>query len=95
MYQEVWLLPSHHGQGIMSAVLNALIAEWLIPKMNVNILKSSALVGNEGSVRVHQKCGFVLEQTIEKGTKDMASYKFGGGGKRDIYVFKWVRSDRR
>ncbi|PCG88999.1 Acyl-CoA N-acyltransferase [Penicillium occitanis (nom. inval.)] len=90
-----WLLPSYHGQGIMSAVLDTLITEWLIPKMNVHILKSSALVGNEGSVRVHQKCGFVLEQTIEKGTRDMPAYKYGGGGKRDIYVLKWVRPDRR
>jgi RimJ/RimL family protein N-acetyltransferase len=95
IYLKVWLLPSQHGKGIMSAVLNTLIAEWLIPKMKVHVLKSSALVGNEGSVRVHQKCGFVLEQTIEKGTRDMPSYKFGGGGRRDLYVLKWVRPDRR
>ncbi|EEA28241.1 hypothetical protein TMatcc_003435 [Talaromyces marneffei ATCC 18224] len=88
-----WLSPSHHGKGIMSAVLNTLITEWLIPKMNVHILRSSALVGNEGSVRVHEKCGFVVEQIIEKGTRDMPSYKFGGGGKRDIYVLKWVKPE--
>lgn len=92
-YLKVWLSPSEHGKGVMSAVLNTLITEWLIPKMNVHILKSSAFVGNEASVRVHEKCGFAVEQTVEKGTVDMPVYKFGGGGRRDIYVLKWVRPE--
>ncbi|EED23330.1 GNAT family acetyltransferase, putative [Talaromyces stipitatus ATCC 10500] len=86
-----WLSPSHHRKGIMSAVLGTLITEWAIPRMNAQTIKSSAFLGNQSSVGVVQKCGFVLECTLEKASADMPEYKYGGGGRQDIVVLKWVR----
>lgn len=87
----VWLSPTHHRQGIMSAVLKALITEWCVPMMDMRTLKSSAFVGNAGSIGTVQKCGFVKEYTLEKASADMPAYKYGGGGRQDIVVLKWVR----
>jgi len=86
-----WLLPAYHRKGIMSGVLNSLIHDWAIPKMNMYVLKGSAFVGNEGSVGVFRKCGFVVEGIIEKGSAELPSTRPGGGGRRDIYVLKWER----
>ncbi|OKL56330.1 hypothetical protein UA08_08409 [Talaromyces atroroseus] len=84
-----WLLPTYHGKGIMSAVLKAVIEDWAIPKMNMRVLKSSAYVGNEASVGVFRKCGFMHEATIEKGSAVLSESR--GGGKRDIHVLRWER----
>lgn len=90
--ETVWLLPTHHKKGIMSAVLNTLIHDWAIPKMNARVIKASALAGNEASVGVFRKCGFVIESMIEKAAI-LALTKPGGGVKKDIYVLRWERTD--
>lgn len=59
------LASSHHGRGIMSAVLATLLKEWVIPRMGVRNIRVEAMVGNVGSVRVFEKNGFVLEDTVE------------------------------
>ena len=50
---------AHEGQGIMTAVIRALIEQWLIPRMNGHYIKGFAMLGNRGSVRVFEKNGFV------------------------------------
>jgi RimJ/RimL family protein N-acetyltransferase len=73
----------------VSAALQTIISDWAVPRMNVRVLKSSAFVGNHGSVGVFRKCGFELETTIEKGSVVLSEAR--GGGRRDIHVFKWER----
>lgn len=73
----------------MSGVLSAVLRDWAVPKMNARVVKASVLVGNEASVGVFRKCGFVLEQTLEKATGEFPESK--GGGKRDLYVLRWER----
>lgn len=87
----VWLLPTHHGRGIMTSALRTIITDWAIPWMNVSVLKASAFVGNDRSVAVFTKNGFVLEGTVEKGSAVLHEAK--GGGRKDIVVLRWARSE--
>jgi len=61
-----YLAPSHHGQGIMTDALDTLLSEWAIPRMGVRRIIATALEGNRGSVRVFEKCGFVLTRNLER-----------------------------
>jgi RimJ/RimL family protein N-acetyltransferase len=70
----------------MSAVVRAVMDEWVVPRMNARIIKVSAYVGNVGSVRVFQKNGFQIEHTLE----DWAIIPENrGGGRKSIYVLGW------
>ena len=55
----------------MTAAMRTLIHEWTIPRMNAHNIRVEALIGNTGSVRVFEKNGFVLEETlnVEQATK--------------------------
>jgi hypothetical protein len=55
-----YLAPSHHRQGIMSAAIAALLKDWVIPRCNVHIIRTYAMLGNEGSVGVFRKNGSAL-----------------------------------
>ncbi|KAH8704984.1 hypothetical protein BGW36DRAFT_421564 [Talaromyces proteolyticus] len=84
-----WLSSTHHKKGIMAIVVQTVLSEWAIPRMNLRVLMGSAFVGNAGSVAVMRKCGFKELQTIEKGSVLLAESR--GGGKRDIVVLRWER----
>ncbi|KAL1969994.1 hypothetical protein VTN77DRAFT_6399 [Rasamsonia byssochlamydoides] len=86
-----WLHPTHHGNGIMTSVLRTIIHDWVIPHMNVSVLKAAAFVGNERSVGVFRKNGFEVEGTVEKGSALLSEAR--GGGRKDILVLRWVRKD--
>ncbi|THH10212.1 hypothetical protein EW146_g8443 [Bondarzewia mesenterica] len=60
-----YLKPSHHGQGIMSAVIATLMREWMVPRMGVRQVRPSIHDGNRGSMRVFEKNGFVLYKTMK------------------------------
>ncbi|KZT62654.1 hypothetical protein CALCODRAFT_408409, partial [Calocera cornea HHB12733] len=53
-----YLTPTHHGRGIMTAVIGVLIHSWGVPYMRVRQLDVSVLDGNIGSRRVFEKLGF-------------------------------------
>lgn len=55
-----YLAPSHHGQGIMSAVFATLLNSWAIPRCNAHILQVYTYASNGASVRVFEKNGCVL-----------------------------------
>ncbi|TFK77495.1 acyl-CoA N-acyltransferase [Pluteus cervinus] len=77
-----YLAPSHHGKGIMSDVLATVLHDWAIPRMCVRRLLCNVFVGNEGSMGVFRKNGFVLTRTIENHVE-------ARGEKRSIHVYEW------
>ena len=48
----------------MSAAVKTMINEWMIPRMGVRQIRTEALAGNAGSVRVFEKNNFVLQDTV-------------------------------
>ena len=59
--------------------MKAILDSWVIPRMGVRQLRASALVGNIGSRKVLEKCGFVNvgETTVEV-----------QGEKRGLWIFE-------
>lgn len=85
-----FLSPSHHGQGIMTAVIHTLIHDWAIPYMNAHTIKASLYAENKGSARVFGKNGFRLEHTREDW---VIVPENRGGGRKSIRVFVWNREE--
>ncbi|KAA8642005.1 hypothetical protein EYZ11_003958 [Aspergillus tanneri] len=78
-----WLAASHHGRGIMTAVMKTVLYDWAIPRMNARHFKVTAFAGNHGSVRVFEKLGFQPYKTLV----DWISLpESRGGGVRSIEV---------
>ena len=50
----------------MTAAIGTIIKDWMIPRMGVRHIIVDPYVGNQGSVRVFEKNGFVQNGTIEK-----------------------------
>ena len=48
----------------MTVALATLIKEWMVPRMGVHLIRGETFEGNVGSVRVFEKNGFVLENTV-------------------------------
>ncbi|KAK0198761.1 hypothetical protein F5146DRAFT_105887 [Armillaria mellea] len=59
-----YLSSSHHGRGIMTDVYATLLENWVIPRMGVRRMIGTAFEGNQGSVRVFEKNGFVMRKTV-------------------------------
>lgn len=49
----------------MTAALKTLMHEWMTVRMGTRQLRVETFIGNIGSVRVFEKCGFVQEKTVE------------------------------
>ena len=47
----------------MTAAVRTIIHEWMIPRMNAHSIRVEMFKGNQGSVRVFEKNGFVLTDT--------------------------------
>ncbi|KAF7358969.1 N-acetyltransferase domain-containing protein [Mycena sanguinolenta] len=77
-----FLASSHHRRGIMTVVLGTMLKEWAIPRMRVHCLHVSVFTGNNGSVRVFEKNGFVLVGTLE----DCIEIR---GEKRSLHILDW------
>ncbi|KAJ7929034.1 hypothetical protein B0H13DRAFT_2652569 [Mycena leptocephala] len=77
-----FLASSHHCRGIMSTVLAIVLEKWAIPRMHVHRMHVSVFVGNNGSVRVFEKNGFVLVDTLENCIEIR-------GEKRSLHVLDW------
>lgn len=84
------LSPSHHGKGIMTAVIHALIHDFAVPYMNARTIKATTYVENKGSARVFEKNGFKRQCTLEDWA-DVPQNR--GGGKRSIHVYVWNRDE--
>jgi len=77
-----YLIPSHHGQGIMTDVIQTVLHNWAIPRMGVRKITAEAFVGNEGSVKVFQKNDFHLTRTLQ-------NYAEIRGRTRHLHVLEW------
>ncbi|KAF7165390.1 hypothetical protein CNMCM5623_009555 [Aspergillus felis] len=85
-WTEDYLSPTHHGKGIMTAVIKAVVEEWAVPRMNARVIKASAYAENRASMRVFEKNGFQLEFELE----DWAVVPLDrGGGVKSIVVLVW------
>lgn len=82
-----YLAPSHHGQGIMSAAVAAVLKSWAVPRCNAHFIQANAFIGNRASVRVFEKNGFTLQKTIE----DCIEVR---GERRGLYFLQWRRKDQ-
>lgn len=85
MYTD-YLAPSHHGKGIMPAALGTLIREWAIPRMHVKTIYGLAFKDNSASVRVFEKNGFKMFDTVEDCVEISPSK---GGGKVGLHFLEW------
>jgi len=74
-----YLSPTHHGQGIMSAVVKALVEQWAVPRMNARDIRPTTFVGNDASVRVFTKNGFVLTGVVRDAVTVRARGEFPAG----------------
>ncbi|WEW54852.1 hypothetical protein PRK78_000278 [Emydomyces testavorans] len=87
--EEITGSSPHHGKGIMTAALKALI-DWAVINMNVHHIRALVSSENIGSCRVFEKNGFVLLETL----KDVFVLpEIKGGGTDSIHVFGWTRAD--
>ncbi|CAE6378706.1 unnamed protein product [Rhizoctonia solani] len=60
-----YLRPTHHGRGIMTAVIKTVIDLWAVPHMNAHKFYAAAFPENVGSQKVFLKNGFeIVEQVI-------------------------------
>lgn len=66
----------------MSDALMTVMHDWAIPRMGVRRILGIALQGNQGSVRVFEKNGFVFRETLEENVK--AKGRLSG-----VHVLQW------
>ncbi|KAH7102117.1 acyl-CoA N-acyltransferase [Auriculariales sp. MPI-PUGE-AT-0066] len=85
-----WLASAYHRQGIMPAVLGALMKSWAIPRMGCTQMKVTAMLGNRASVRVFEKNGFKYVGDVPEVIPIMESK---GGGRMGVHVVEWHLED--
>lgn len=61
-----YLVASHHGRGIMSVALRTLLTSWAIPRMAAVRFRVEVDKDNGASVRVFEKFGFEVRETVDK-----------------------------
>ncbi|KAG8898084.1 hypothetical protein FRC01_011039 [Tulasnella sp. 417] len=61
----MFLSPSAHGRGIMSAAVQTLIEQWAVPLMAARQFEVAAMSHNVGSQKVFLKNGFTLIKELE------------------------------
>ncbi|KIO33795.1 hypothetical protein M407DRAFT_177909 [Tulasnella calospora MUT 4182] len=61
----MFLSPSAHGRGIMSATVQTLIEQWAVPVMAARQFEVAAMSHNVGSQKVFLKNGFALVNELE------------------------------
>lgn len=88
MFSTDYLASSHQGRGIMSAALTTIITKWAIPRMGARLIRGEAFKGNIGSVRVFEKNGFVLEDTVDFEYTTNAGMKMTG-----MHVLWWRKAE--
>jgi len=81
-----YLRSSHHGKGIMSAAVGVVINQWMIAHLNAHKIRTEAIEGNTGSVRVFEKNGFKLLGTVKTKRDNPGCSRIEG-----IDVLEWER----
>ena len=70
----------------MSAVVGAVINQWMVPHMNAHRIRTEATEGNIGSVRVFEKNGFKLLEVVK-----VDRVGPGFGRVEGVHVLEWER----
>jgi RimJ/RimL family protein N-acetyltransferase len=73
----------------MSTALKILIEEYAIPRMNCHRIFSTVHFGNEASLGVFRKNGFVQREVA---VDAFVIPEQRGGGRRDLLVLEWKRT---
>ncbi|KAG9084645.1 hypothetical protein FRC07_013582 [Ceratobasidium sp. 392] len=60
-----YLRPSHHGRGIMTAAIKAMVELWAVPHMNARKFRASTFPDNVGSQKTFLKNGFVFSGRVD------------------------------
>ncbi|KAJ7594000.1 hypothetical protein C8J56DRAFT_777684 [Mycena floridula] len=81
-----YLASSHHGLGIMPDAFDTLLRSWAITRMSVKKMVGAAFTDNPGSVRVLEKVGFKIRETIE-------NHAVVKGTMRGLIVLDWKVED--
>lgn len=81
-----YLKPSHHGQGIMSAIFKTVLERWAIPHMHVRHVRCTTRVDNPQSQRVLEKMGFVNLGDVQEVSQKPESK---GGEKVALRLWEW------
>jgi len=76
-----YLAPSHQGRGVMTSAVKTLITQWGIPWMKARRISSSTFDDNPGSLRVLQKNGFAIVNTLVEHIE-------AGGKKRTVHLLE-------
>lgn len=84
-----YLAPSHHGRGIMSASIKA-VMEWAVQMMNIRRIIVTAYAGNVASLRVFEKNGFTHLDTLVNCRKQAESK---GGRTYSLAVMEWRKPE--
>jgi RimJ/RimL family protein N-acetyltransferase len=88
----VYLAPSHHGRGIMSAAIDAIINKFLVPYMNAHLITGSFFDYNLASRKVFEKNGFMFQEMIPD-SYELLESKTGVKGKRiGVGYMRWTRT---
>ncbi|QNK81710.1 GNAT family N-acetyltransferase [Nakamurella sp. PAMC28650] len=82
-----WVAPSARGRGVATAA-TGVICDWAFGTLEFNRVEWQAYVGNEGSRRVAERCGFTFEGTLRGRGYQRGEY-------RDIWIAGLLRSDGR
>lgn len=83
----VYLAPSHHRRGIMSAVLKVLLNEWMVPKMNCQTIWVGYFPNNEASARTFVRNGFKVAGEKKNGAVHRGEW-------RTIRRLRWKLEER-
>jgi len=87
-----YLAPSHHGRGIMTAAVGALINDFMIPYMNVDFIAGSYFDHNSASRKVFERNGFVFWKTVEEAFELQESKTGVKGKKVGAGFMRWTRN---
>ncbi|KAJ7281973.1 acyl-CoA N-acyltransferase [Mycena rebaudengoi] len=77
-----YIAPSHQGRGLATAAVNAILTQWCVPRMNTRHIRTSVFAGNPASVKVLEKNGFVMVDTL------VEHYKYGDT-KMSVHLLEW------
>lgn len=82
-----WIAPQARRRGVATAATR-LISDWALDELAFHRVEWQAYVGNDGSRRVADKCGFTFEGTLR-------SRGFQRGNVLDIWIGGLLRTDPR
>ncbi|KZT30922.1 acyl-CoA N-acyltransferase [Neolentinus lepideus HHB14362 ss-1] len=84
-----YLVPSHHGRGIMTAAMRTLIIDWAVPRMDCRKIMLNVRKGNVASRRVFEKSGFKFKGIVEDHLELTVPGRVGSP-KWSLEIFEWT-----